>query len=1342
MITYKKGDVKHMNEKKYFLGLDIGTDSIGWAVTDEEYNLEKVRGNYFWGSFLYEEAKSKAERRNFRSARYRLKRVHERLMLLQSLFVDEITKIDPTFFIRLNNSKLMLEDKNEQIKTKSVLFNDVGYTDKEFYKEYKTIFHLRKALIEKSCGDVRHLYLALHHIIKNRGHFLFEGQNFNVSSFEVAKIAITEINNYFADKELPTLSLENIDEALEIIKDNKLGKRDKQTQLKKLFAIENKDKHLTSTVALITGAKTKLKDLYGLEDNYLSFDFTASDFEERILPDIEREVGFDESFLIHKIKSVYDWSVLTNILKGYKYISEAKVAVYDEHQKDLKLLKEYVIKNRDRETYKLIFRHSDKVNNYAAYIGMDKNKGYKKAKREDFYKFLKNTVKIDDELILERIEREEFLPKQISALNGVIPYQVHYAELDAILKMAEKRYDFLKTESDGYSVSDKIRLLMTFRVPYYVGRMSGKNAWAVRKAGMEGVKITPWNFEKVVDLDKSEENFIRNMTLKCTYLKTEDVLPKSSLLYSEFMFLNELNNLTIYGKKDNRARLLIYEYAKNHKRVTLKNCLGLLRREGYDIPQSAKPSDVFGGIDGEFKNNLSSYVEFNDILGGKIESKREMCEEIIKLITIISDKNRLIKRIKSRYSTLSDEQLKRIKGLSYSAWGRFSRALLEDVKSQKFVDEETGELLSIIEAMRKYSLNFMELLSKANGFSSAIEEFNSEFKDEKITYKTVEELYCSPLVKRAIWRTVVLVKEIVKIKGKAPEKVFIEVARGGTEEQKKRGKIPSRKEQILALYKSIKSDARDWYEEIESRDERIFSSDKVYLYYSQMGKCMYTGEPIEFEDIFNTNIYDIDHIYPQSKIKDDSLDNRVLVKKQYNQFVKKDIYPLPESDRVKMRAYWEMLRSLDLISQKKFDRLIRNTSLTTDELADFINRQLVVTQQSTKEVANILKRLLPNTEIVYSKAKAASEFKNRYNLVKVRELNDLHHAKDAYINIVVGNVYNVKFGHDARVYYSKADFSNVNLEKLFDYDLKGAWKVDYIGKVKDAYKIDRVRTVRFTNEEMGKLFDATLQTKGDADKLIPLKKSGAISDTTKYGGYISAKGAYFSLVKSVGKKDKVLLSLEQIPIYIVKSANGDKSKIIEFLEKECGLIKPEILIEKIKKNTLFEINGSKACIRGRTGNQITWQNANQLFLDYGLTVYLKRITSFFAKEKKTNKIFEVQPEFDKINSDSNLKLYDELVSKLASHIYSGLSISGQTKFLQEKRDVFINRSLREQCVVLMEIVALMQCNVVLSDFSLLEGKSNVGSNKLSKFIQDSSVKIIYQSPTGHYKTVIDIKKFL
>ncbi|MCC8016506.1 MAG: hypothetical protein LIO43_03860 [Clostridiales bacterium] len=82
-------------KKPYFIGLDIGTDSVGWAVTDKEYTVEKFRKNAMWGVRLFDESKTAQERRMFRTARRRTK---ERLALLETLFDSEITKVDDSFF--------------------------------------------------------------------------------------------------------------------------------------------------------------------------------------------------------------------------------------------------------------------------------------------------------------------------------------------------------------------------------------------------------------------------------------------------------------------------------------------------------------------------------------------------------------------------------------------------------------------------------------------------------------------------------------------------------------------------------------------------------------------------------------------------------------------------------------------------------------------------------------------------------------------------------------------------------------------------------------------------------------------------------------------------------------------------------------------------------------------------------------------------------------------------------------------------------------------------------------------------------------------------------------------
>lgn len=85
-----------MNTKeKIFIGLDIGTDSVGYAVTDGDYNVFKKQGKHLIGVRLFNEASVAKERRIFRANKVRKNREKNRICLLQELFNNEINKIDP-----------------------------------------------------------------------------------------------------------------------------------------------------------------------------------------------------------------------------------------------------------------------------------------------------------------------------------------------------------------------------------------------------------------------------------------------------------------------------------------------------------------------------------------------------------------------------------------------------------------------------------------------------------------------------------------------------------------------------------------------------------------------------------------------------------------------------------------------------------------------------------------------------------------------------------------------------------------------------------------------------------------------------------------------------------------------------------------------------------------------------------------------------------------------------------------------------------------------------------------------------------------------------------------------
>ena len=61
-------------ENDYFLGLDLGTGSLGWAVTNEQYEIQRAHGKALWGVRLFETAKTAEERRVNRTNRRRLAR--------------------------------------------------------------------------------------------------------------------------------------------------------------------------------------------------------------------------------------------------------------------------------------------------------------------------------------------------------------------------------------------------------------------------------------------------------------------------------------------------------------------------------------------------------------------------------------------------------------------------------------------------------------------------------------------------------------------------------------------------------------------------------------------------------------------------------------------------------------------------------------------------------------------------------------------------------------------------------------------------------------------------------------------------------------------------------------------------------------------------------------------------------------------------------------------------------------------------------------------------------------------------------------------------------------------
>lgn len=164
----------------YTIGIDLGTNSVGWAAINDDYKLLRLCGKDAWGALLADSAESAESRRLMRCARRRYARRRERIKLLRELFAPLIAPIDENFFIRLDESSLRVGDGEFFRKNHYNIF-DGDYTDRDYFRgeNTRTVYHLRKMLAETDeKADIRLVYLAVHHMVKYRGHFLLEGRAF------------------------------------------------------------------------------------------------------------------------------------------------------------------------------------------------------------------------------------------------------------------------------------------------------------------------------------------------------------------------------------------------------------------------------------------------------------------------------------------------------------------------------------------------------------------------------------------------------------------------------------------------------------------------------------------------------------------------------------------------------------------------------------------------------------------------------------------------------------------------------------------------------------------------------------------------------------------------------------------------------------------------------------------------------------------------------------------------------------------------------------------------------------------------------------------------------------
>lgn len=1357
--------------KPYSIGLDIGTNSVGWAVITDSYKVPskkmKVLGNTskkyvkknLLGALLFESGITAEGRRLKRTARRRYNRRRNRILYLQEIFSREMAKIDESFFQRLDDSFLVPDEKRD---SKYPIFGNL-VKEKTYHDEFPTIYHLRKYLADSSKkADLRLVYLALAHMIKYRGHFLIEG-DFNSRNNDIKKNFQDFLDTYNAIFE-SDLSLENSKQLEEIVKD-KISKSAKKDRLLKLFPGEKNSGIFSEFLKLIVGNQADFRKYFNLDEK-TSLHFSKESYDED-LETLLGHIGDDYSDVFLKAKKLYDAILLSGILtvtdnETEAPLSSAMIMRYKEHEEDLALLKAY-IRNISLETYNEVFK-DDTKNGYAGYIDGKTN-------QEDFYVYLKKllTGLEGADYFLEKINREDLLRKQRTFDNGSIPYQIHLQEMRAIIDKQAKFYPFLAKNKE------KIEKILTFRIPYYVGPLArGKSdfAWSIRK---RHEKITPWNFEDVIDKESSAEAFINRMTSFDLYLPEEKVLPKHSLLYETFTVYNELTKVRFIaeGMRDyqfldsKQKKDIVRLYFKGKRKVTDKDIIDYLHAiDGYDGIE-------LKGIEKQFNSSLSTYHDFLNIINEKEflddSSNEAIIEEIIHTLTIFEDRE-MIKQRLSKFDNIFDKSvLKKLSRRHYTGWGKLSAKLINGIR-----DEKSGKtILDYLIDDGISNRNFMQLIHDDTlSFKKKIQKAQI-IGDQDNIKQVVQSLPGSPAIKKGILQSIKIVDELVKVMGRNPESIVVEMAREN--QYTNQGKSNSQ-QRLKRLEESLKELGSKILKEnvpakLSKIDNNALQNERLYLYYLQNGKDMYTGDDLDIDRLSN---YDIDHIIPQAFLKDNSIDNKVLVSSASNRGKSDDV---PSLDVVKKRkTFWHQLLKSKLISQRKFDNLTKaeRGGLSPEDKAGFIQRQLVETRQITKHVARLLderfnnkkdedNKALRTVKIITLKSSLVSQFRKDFELYKVREINDFHHAHDAYLNAVVAsallkkypklepefvygdypkyNSFRERKSATEKVYF----YSNImNIFKksitladgtVIDRPLievneetgESVWnKESDLATVMRVLSYPQVNVVKKVEVQSGGFSKESVQPHGNSDKLIPRKTKKMIWDTKKYGGFDSPIVAYSVFVmaeREKGKSKKLKPVKELVGITIMEKESFEKNKI-DFLERR-GLrnIQDENIIQ-LPKFSLFELENGR---RRLLASAKELQKGNEFILPNKLVKLL-----YHAKNIHNT----LEPEHLEY-VETHRADFGEILDIVS--VFSEKYILAEAN-LEKIKEIYRKNVDAEISELVISFINLLTFTSIGAPATFKFFGNNIERRRYSSTAEILNATLIHQSVTGLYETRIDLGK--
>ena len=504
-------------------------------------------------------------------------------------------------------------------------------------------------------------------------------------------------------------------------------------------------------------------------------------------------------------------------------------------------------------------------------------------------------------------------------------------------------------------------------------------------------------------------NQIEKMLRKCTFEPDEYRAPKASFTFEYFNLQSKINALKIVSDSGKRSltkeeRDAVRDLAFSQKEITyssVRKALKLSNQEMFNISYilsddkkkktgDENPFELRDSVEKKIKfNYLKAYHIFKKAYGEEYDTWDSEKRDILAYVLTVFKTDSKIRDNLAENGFNEEEINIALTIPSFSKFGNLSCKAMR--KMIPYLEE--GYLYN--EAAEKAGYNFKADDKCASMYLPTRAYIRPEHRKspDQVEAPELGDI-TNPVVRRAVSQTIKVVNAIIREMGCSPTYVNIELARDLSKNHDERNRILKRNNDNKAQNERIMDELRKEFKFGNPRKSDLL---KLKLWTEQHGRCMYSGEPIIRERLFEDNYAEIDHIVPYSISFDDSMANKVLVLAKENRD-KGNRLPLEylkgkDADDFRIRITTSTLK------YRKKQNLLKE-KITKDDEEGFKQRNLVDTQYISRFMTKFIKKYLKfegEPKVVSVAGGVTSYIRKRWGIKKIREDGDTHHAIDACV---------------------------------------------------------------------------------------------------------------------------------------------------------------------------------------------------------------------------------------------------------------------------------------------------------------------------------------------------------